>query len=147
MIEYTKQCRKCNTDKPIDEYSKRETRCKQCVNLNRKKNYYANINRERSKCHKWHKEHTKERAETKRFKQYGLTFDNVQQMYISQNGQCAICEHRFKSRSDFVIDHNHSTGQVRQLLCNHCNTALGLLKENIRTIEHVIAYLNKWNNN
>ena len=40
-----------------------------------------------------------------------------------------------------AIDHNHDTGQVRGVLCGHCNNSLGRLKDNPDTILGLFAYL------
>ena len=40
-----------------------------------------------------------------------------------------------------MVDHNHSTGKIRALLCSNCNTAIGLLKEDIPRVERLIEYL------
>jgi hypothetical protein len=51
-------------------------------------------------------------------------------MYEEQDGKCAICKSGIKKRSKKKIeianvDHDHETGKVRALLCNHCNKMLG----------------------
>lgn len=58
----------------------------------------------------------------KNLRVYGLTMDSYQQKLINQNNKCAVC-HRDQSefRYRFAVDHNHSTGQIRGLLCAHCN--------------------------
>lgn len=76
---------------------------------------------------------------------YGLTLDQVKHMWISQSGSCAICKTVFEKRSDMRVDHNHTTNEVRQLLCNSCNTLLGLCYENPLILSSAIDYLNKWN--
>lgn len=43
------------------------------------------------------------------------------------------------------VDHCHSTGVVRGLLCLKCNTSLGKLKENLHTITAMFDYVEKWN--
>ena len=39
------------------------------------------------------------------------------------------------------FDHDHQTGEHRGWLCHNCNTALGLLKDNINTLQNLIGYL------
>jgi hypothetical protein len=76
---------------------------------------------------------------------YGITFDQMKQMYIAQNGCCAIHKGPFKSLTDIQVDHNHKNGQVRQLLCWKCNSAIGLLQDNAFIIQNAADYINKWN--
>ena len=76
---------------------------------------------------------------------YGITIEDVKRMYISQNGVCAICLQKFKSRKDMHVDHNHTTGQVRQLLCQQCNSGIGALKENPLLFDRAREYITKWN--
>jgi hypothetical protein len=40
-----------------------------------------------------------------------------------------------------VVDHCHTTGAIRGLLCHNCNRALGLLKDDINVIKNAINYL------
>lgn len=60
-------------------------------------------------------------------KEYGLSQLDVVQMLHKQNHQCLICSINIKN--GYHIDHCHSTGKVRGLLCQKCNQAIGLLKE------------------
>jgi hypothetical protein len=50
-------------------------------------------------------------------------------LYKQQKGRCGICKNKQKGKS-LAVDHNHETGQVRALLCQFCNTAIGLVREN-----------------
>lgn len=85
-------------------------------------------------------------------RQYGITFEQYQAMHDEQDGLCAICgepemtpvksghdERRFLS-----VDHDHSTGAVRALLCRPCNQTLGLMDDDMTRLEAAIAYLRKW---
>jgi Recombination endonuclease VII len=63
-----------------------------------------------------------------RFKKYNLTAEEFDALYANQDGRCAIC--RMPQLEDEVhIDHDHRTDKVRGLLCNLCNTGLGLFKD------------------
>lgn len=75
---------------------------------------------------------------------YGITFEELVQMSKRQGQKCAICNKHFtdESRSRGAhVDHDHVTGKVRGLLCGRCNTGLGLLGDNIRTLANAIVYL------
>jgi hypothetical protein len=59
-----------------------------------------------------------------------------------ENFSCMICgvtEEEIGKRLD--VDHCHSTGKVRGVLCNPCNTTLGHAKDNIAILEAAIEYL------
>jgi hypothetical protein len=77
---------------------------------------------------------------------YGISIEDYKVLLTNQNNGCAICGSEdpkgFKAQS-FHVDHDHETGQVRGLLCQPCNMAIGLLKENISTLSKAIMYLNK----
>ena len=83
-------------------------------------------------------------------KLYGLTLEALDALWSEQAGTCAICgekpEHSpVKSRRphwlSLYIDHDHSTGKVRGLLCWHCNCALGHFRDNEKTLLAAISYL------
>ena len=79
---------------------------------------------------------------------FNITIEDYNLMLLKQNNVCFICEKpqsKFQKGSNktraLAVDHNHSTGKVRSLLCTSCNTAIGLLQENIPIIQKVIDYL------
>jgi hypothetical protein len=78
---------------------------------------------------------------------YGLTVDQYEEMYEAQGGKCAICEQAETSLGNngeikmLAIDHDHETGKVRGLLCNNCNRAIGLLKDDVEVLLNAVAYL------
>lgn len=76
-------------------------------------------------------------------KVYGITKGDYSQMYIDQKGLCAICKVSFsKMKSiDINVDHCHSTGRVRGILCRNCNSLLGFAKDNIDNLYGAIEYL------
>ena len=62
---------------------------------------------------------------------YGITVEQYDKLFDLQDGKCAICKSSDTGRGDewFCVDHDHSTGKVRGLLCNNCNRGLGLFKD------------------
>lgn len=73
-------------------------------------------------------------------KKYGLTLEQYQQMFENQNGKCAICQEEEKGRL-LPVDHDHSNGKVRGLLCGNCNRGLGLFKDNKDLLQKAANYL------
>ncbi len=85
---------------------------------------------------------------------FGITVEEYERMFAEQGGLCACCrepERRTVRREPnkgktmlLCVDHDHGTGQVRELLCGACNSAVGFLKERVWVAERVIEYLKKW---
>tara|TARA_B100002052_G_scaffold296402_1_gene324714 strand:- start:171 stop:452 length:282 start_codon:yes stop_codon:yes gene_type:complete len=69
---------------------------------------------------------------------YGLTLEQVADMILDQNCACAICG---ANDRDLVVDHCHVSNNIRGMLCNPCNLALGKFGDNIHTLENAIKYL------
>jgi len=62
-------------------------------------------------------------------------------MLTEQGGGCAICSTAPADGKKLWIDHDHSDGRVRGLLCASCNVGLGLFKENPALLTNAVAYL------
>ncbi len=75
---------------------------------------------------------------------YNLTESEYLALYVKQNGSCAICGSKSLGKT-LSIDHCHKTDNIRGLLCNYCNTGLGMFKDNIGNLIKAIGYLNKRN--
>ena len=72
---------------------------------------------------------------------YGIDEKEYQRLLALQNGACAICKERCSTWSRLSVDHDHNTGRVRGLLCNQCNRAIGLLRDNPRLLMLAAEYL------
>lgn len=84
-----------------------------------------------------------DRAVIHRLSKYGLTKEAFDQMMLDQKNACAICLTPFTSAKFTHIDHCHTTGQVRGILCFGCNTSLGKLGDSIDNLKRAIAYLSR----
>jgi len=81
---------------------------------------------------------------------YNITIDKYDSLLQEQLSKCAICNCHLVDSSDKynerpVVDHNHSTGKVRQLLCHKCNLALGNMNDSSEYAYKLYQYLIKWN--
>lgn len=81
---------------------------------------------------------------------YNLSWPEFTKLYEDQHGVCGLCSTRlnveFGMNSkvlNFTVDHCHSTGQVRGLLCRKCNTAIGMFGDSKDMMIKAIAYLEK----
>ena len=71
---------------------------------------------------------------------YGITVEQYEAMLEQQGGVCAVCG---RSDLEFHIDHDHSTGVVRGVLCGLCNKGLGQFKDSPDLLEAAAAYLRR----
>lgn len=79
---------------------------------------------------------------------FGITLEDYNKKLLDQQGGCGICGATTPGRTKvmhFAVDHNHTTGKVRGLLCTTCNTALGLIKEDLNIIDKMKKYIEKYN--
>jgi len=137
-------CVKCGEVKSVEEfYSARRkvdnyvpritTECKTCSRKNRKEHYTQN----REKV-----------LANRRFRSYGLSKDEYNEMLVNQGGSCAICKRKEWVRASITdnvmalaVDHCHDSGNVRGLLCRACNLAIGYFEDNIESLDEAIKYL------
>lgn len=73
---------------------------------------------------------------------HGISLDDKVWMYILQSGRCAICGDS-TALDEVRVDHDHKTGEIRGLLCNRCNLAIGQFEDNTKTLQNAITYLEK----
>lgn len=132
----TKTCRDCKSEIPIDGFylvsksgSLRRPECISC-NLKYQRSKYNPLRR---------------KAESLK-SLYGITLEEFYSKLEEQNYKCAICETDTPSGngSNFYVDHNHATEQVRGLLCHNCNYVIGYAKENKKILLDTVQYLAKW---
>lgn len=76
-------------------------------------------------------------------RRYGLTIAEWDELLKAQGGRCAICRTDRAGGGDdrWHVDHDHATGQIRGLLCNSCNQAIGLLKDDPEIIAAAARYV------
>jgi hypothetical protein len=128
-----KQCKSCKQTKPFSDFGKDKrvksgltARCKFCNNQ-------AIYEHKKKNPHLAQDLHLKSR--------YGITLETKQNMIAAQNNQCAICKDELINSKDTCVDHSHTTGKIREILCASCNKMLGYAKDNAKTLQNAIKYL------
>jgi hypothetical protein len=83
----------------------------------------------------------KERRRTLR--KYGITEQAWDHLLARQDGRCAVCRTATPGGrgESWHIDHDHVTGQVRGLLCQRCNLAIGMLGDSPDRIRAALRYI------
>jgi len=71
-----------------------------------------------------------------------FTYEDYNKMFNEQSGCCKICnKHQADLSKTLSVDHNHETGEARGLLCQRCNTILGMSLDSIEILNSAINYL------
>lgn len=136
----TPNCIKCSSLKVMLRNG--ASRCLTCHNR-WSRNYYDQSELRRANLRRSHV-----------LRRYGAAVEDLERILDEQEGCCAICRRpwptcspakRTRYETTFLqhlcVDHDHGSGNIRGLLCNACNTAIGLFEEDLKRFENAVAYL------
>ena len=88
---------------------------------------------------KWYVKN-KDRAKDSVYRRkYGLTLEKYNEMFLERGGKCDICGKQNK----LVVDHCHKSNEVRGLLCDRCNVAIGCLEDDLKRIRSAADYIER----
>ena len=164
-------CAKCHTPQPEGEFYRSargsaglRSYCKTCDRTAAKE--YARARRlsdpewERAKNRRTYAKHRVARIERQRQwaknnpnkarnqapkhlrRRYGLSIEAYNQAHAAQGGACLVCGSP-EGRRRLSVDHDHLTGAFRGLLCQRCNMAIGLLRDEPRILRSAAEYLER----
>ena len=138
-----KMCTVCKVAKPFEDFYDGYKAKKQRDVANRKYLHSRCKECDHARVRVYHKDNkakvTKRQLISHRRRLYGLNEEEYNNMILSQNNLCAICNK--PSDKTLHIDHDHATGMVRGLLCHNCNTGIGMLQEDLIILNRAIEYL------
>jgi hypothetical protein len=106
---------------------------------------YRAAHRERDAAYykTYHAAHKDDRKSKQWLREYGLSRAAFDAMIENQHGTCAICRKPGWGGKEPRVDHDHTTGKVRGILCNHCNLALGHIRDDPKIASSMAHYLDK----
>lgn len=163
-----KACSVCGTLKPLAEFYANKSAadgrfgtCKPCILKQRRERYKKDGDLLKGRVRDWqarNPERVRElqaawtaanpdkiRTYSRRslLRSYGLNEASFESMLESQGGCCAIClaDQAGGTHNVWHIDHDHSAGEVRGLLCHRCNVGLGYFRDNPAALSAAIEYL------
>lgn len=127
-----KQCNKCKEWKDLEKFSKRShapirftSHCKICMNLSARLRHNPSKTRSKNLIRK-----------------YGIGEKVFLRLLASQSYKCLICsKHLPHSGNSVHVDHDHSTGNFRGILCGLCNKGLGQFKDSRELLLKAATYL------
>lgn len=135
--------------------------CSKCATWNDEQEYYKhrgtadNLNPECRSCCRAKTANTSEQTRASNVERlYKLTPGQFDAILKAQGGVCAACNSKSHMGKNWAVDHDHSCcpgrescGRcVRGILCNPCNLALGVARDNAARLRGMADYLDAWNN-
>lgn len=150
-----KACSRCKEVKPLIAFSKNRASfdgfqplCKECDAARKGRFHRTDPLRYRERNNQWKQENgARYRELQKRHylkSKYGLTQDQYDTLFEQQGGRCAICRKegkRVNGIGPLEIDHDHTTGAVRGLLCRSCNMGIGIFCDDTDWMRAAITYI------
>jgi hypothetical protein len=128
-------------------------KCRNCDNARFKVLYKKDPQKYKDRGKKWISDNWEKRQKINlnavaryRLKKFGITQQEFDFKFQSQNGLCSICEqpmNRDVRNKRPCQDHNHVTGELRELLCSSCNLLIGNCFEDENILAKAISYLQK----
>jgi hypothetical protein len=134
ILMVLKKCTRCGIEKSEDQFPLRSSVAKGLVPRS-----YCVTCEETKPVKKRSAVDTKLNANNKR--RYGVTPEDIQAAGEAQGWLCPISGTDISEK--YYIDHDHVTGKFRQLLCFHCNLALGHFKDSPERLTKALEYLDK----
>ncbi|RYZ11691.1 MAG: hypothetical protein EOO70_09575 [Myxococcaceae bacterium] len=138
---FKKQCANIDCERAFSSHNHRVKYCREtCRRKSRMKQFLVGTRN-------WRKSHPKEAAVARRrHRQHPcyLSEAGYEALFLVQNGACAVCGSREsgnKNHPRLVVDHDHTTGKVRGLLCHGCNVGLGSFRDSSSRLFAAAAYL------
>jgi Recombination endonuclease VII. len=128
--QHSGECRVCNValgreNWSLSSYASRDYICRECS---------------KKKCGHYYDENKEVLGKRARAKEYSITLGALEEMEQEQRGLCKICG-GVDTHQSLSIDHDHSTGKVRGLLCSACNIGLGYFRDDPVLLEMAASYL------
>jgi hypothetical protein len=162
-----KQCKKCGVSKGHEEfYRAAGTRdglrgeCKACSADDKRRRYLADPQAAIARVKRWQQANADRVNATQRSRRarpevklqeraghlkrkYGMTIEQYDAMLEAQGGGCSICGRPPREDISLHVDHDHSTGKIRGILCFCCNNALADFEEDPILLAKAAAYLDR----
>ena len=147
----SRQCIKCSDTFEAPNWNKQKYCSQECFNTGKKLKRVATCSHcntdfqysdkvKREKDAIWCKSCTAKNCQIQY--RYGISLYQYEDMRLKQDGACAICKTGYQGKQ-LSVDHCHTTGKVRGLLCDNCNNSIAKFDDNPQLLQNAILYLIK----
>lgn len=144
-LEYGRRWRAANVEKMRAYRAEYRRKNKDTLSVKRKE--WCDKNRDHLKELKaeWYRNNIEKSTESSKrsalMRKYGITPAQRDAMFFEQGERCKICQTTSPNGKNWHVDHCHSTGKVRGILCNSCNLLLGYARDCSDVLRAAIGYL------
>lgn len=146
-IEASRRWRLANPEKHLEAVRNYQRRNREKTLQQKREWYYKNKAHCNLKSKLWRRRHPERVSQKNRHssleRNYGITEHEYQEMFYKQQGLCAICSNP-PGIKKLCVDHRHSDGAIRGLLCHNCNFVIGNAKDSLAILGSAIEYLEKY---
>jgi len=142
-------CPRCKQDLPINHFGKNkrnknglQTYCKPCTSKNSSESHKRNKERYNTYQRKWRSENPEAHAMAAKYSKVKIKYGLSREEYdkLMEQTHCQICEADLQERKAH-LDHCHTTGKIRGVLCGACNIGLGHFRDNPEFLRRAADYL------
>lgn len=161
------RCKMCISEKAASYYERNKEQIKERVSIYRKENpektkelvnrwhkenpdrasknnrlwYARNAEAVKERSAVWQRENPEKVRSRELKKKYGLSVEKFNAMLSDQGGACKICKKQAQKNKNLSVDHCHTSNRIRGIICQPCNMALGMVKDNVGVLRSMIAYV------
>jgi len=145
----TYTCRKCGQTKNVSGFHRElvngvqvgwRSPCKDCTN---ERNRTPENRAKKAEIMRRKRRADPRKAWGAHLRKYRITPDEYEALASAQNGVCAICGGVSPKKRRLSVDHDHTTGEVRGLLCQPCNVGLGVFGDSPDALRNAVKYVSK----
>jgi hypothetical protein len=128
-----KQCRICKETKHFELFPKRKD----------SKDGFKNLCSDchKKECSNWYLKNIDHHENKRLLRVFGISSSQKKYLIEKQSSCCAICKNPLDMAKHTNVDHCHTTGKIRGILCTNCNTGLGKFNDDLTILKLAIHYL------
>ena len=149
-----KLCPDCKVNKPVASFGPHKATkdrlqwsCRECATRRRSESRKRNIERHHEVQRAWRRRNVEKRQlyDLRQIaKRFGIEKAQYFAMVLAQNGVCRICgKHESITGRRLSVDHDHTSGRVRGLLCSNCNLGIGYFYDDPELLRRAAQYIDE----